>query len=857
MKISRLFYKTARRCIISYIILISSYFSLFGQINFENHTIDSSFNSFFIKAFDFDNDGDFDILSGMSQLAIYKNNGHGSFSKVTVAGNLSALWSIYPFDINRDGKNDLLVALSGTNEIGWYEQTSNWHFTYHVIDNNFYKAESVAACDFDGDGDIDIVGVSWGDGNSGGKLAWWENNGNNSFYKHMLDNSFIGGHKVEVADIDGDGDKDIIACSASNKGLVIWKNSGNGNFSRQIICNTGGLAISLFDFDQNGSLDIIFTEHANGKIILFLNDGQGNFSRRTLASNLEWPTFASPGDVNNDGFIDFAVVTRDGGNLFLFENERNWNFKKILIADNLIKPFMVNLSDLDGDGNDDVVTGTYSNRKLWWWKSVLSPIQDNVVIDSPNGGENWLWGTTHSIKWHTTGSISSVRIEYSSDGGNTWQTIVNDYSNSGTYAWAIPNDFSNNCMVRVIDASSSSIYDLSDNPFTISGLKITGHAFYDNSENPIPNVTLTMTGSLEKVRKSDLNGYFSFSPLLSNSNYVLSAKKARKEDVGRATIEAYDAALAARYSVGLQDLGFYGKLAADVNNDGQILMYDAANIARYSVGLPIPSNILIGDWVFTPADTELSMATSDISNVSFRGIIKGDVNANWAYSGSSLEKKAAFCINSFVDSYDIGDTVTVAIHFPGFSVLSVALNLTFDSNVYELLNITDEQKANAFEVFTNVVGNTIRLAGFSPKYIQTDSDFLKFQFKKKPSGSESLISITKLCLNGEPLGFTTLVAKKSLLAPKAFELSKNYPNPFNATTRCAVKLPQNGQLQVSVYNLLGAKILDLANQYFYSGKYSFNWNGHDWRGRIVPSGVYLIIAKYKNHVQKNKIIFVK
>ena len=96
-----------------------------------------------------------------------------------------------------------------------------------------------------------------------------------------------------------------------------------------------------------------------------------------------------------------------------------------------------------------------------------------VAVDSPNGGEVWTVGSARSITWTAQPSMTGVKIEYSTDGGSTWQLIVSSTPNDGSYDWVVPNPPSTDVLVRVSDAVDGDPFDTSDAPFTIpTSLKI-------------------------------------------------------------------------------------------------------------------------------------------------------------------------------------------------------------------------------------------------------------------------------------------------------------------------------------------------------------------------------------------------
>jgi len=90
-----------------------------------------------------------------------------------------------------------------------------------------------------------------------------------------------------------------------------------------------------------------------------------------------------------------------------------------------------------------------------------------ITVTSPNGGESWIAGTSHNVTWTTTGTVGNVKLEYSSNNGSSWNTIVSSTANDGTYTWSVPNAVSSQCKVRISEASDGSPSDMSDSLFTI------------------------------------------------------------------------------------------------------------------------------------------------------------------------------------------------------------------------------------------------------------------------------------------------------------------------------------------------------------------------------------------------------
>lgn len=91
-----------------------------------------------------------------------------------------------------------------------------------------------------------------------------------------------------------------------------------------------------------------------------------------------------------------------------------------------------------------------------------------VTLVQPNGGADWVAGTTQNISWLST-NVSSVKLEYTTDNGAGWISITDSIPASPSdYNWLIPNTPSSQCKVRISDVTDPGISDISNSVFTIS-----------------------------------------------------------------------------------------------------------------------------------------------------------------------------------------------------------------------------------------------------------------------------------------------------------------------------------------------------------------------------------------------------
>ncbi|MGE5401904.1 MAG: ammonia-forming cytochrome c nitrite reductase subunit c552 [Ignavibacteriales bacterium] len=85
----------------------------------------------------------------------------------------------------------------------------------------------------------------------------------------------------------------------------------------------------------------------------------------------------------------------------------------------------------------------------------------------------------------------------------------------------------------------------------------------------------------------------------------------------------------------------------------------------------------------------------------------------------------------------------------------------------------------------------------------------------------------------------TDVKVKNNEMPKSFELSQNFPNPFNPSTQIVFSVPSAARVKVNVYNIVGQLVATLTNGEFAPGNYTVTWNGRDMSGSMAASGIYL------------------
>jgi hypothetical protein len=197
---------------------------------------------------------------------------------------------------------------------------------------------------------------------------------------------FEGGEsEIELGDIDGDGDLDIVSIGdhgspqgGSEAGIMIWKNNGTGTtWSASKSGNFGYGGVALGDVNGDGKMDIGFGQHHNyptsGLGSKYMNIGLGNGTGSvwtpydtgladTAVTGMSWGMFGTDfGDINNDGKLDIASVSFgccDG--LWLFKNMGNgsWTSTAGKPTGNVLNSAYCEFGDFNNDGNTDIAVST-------------------------------------------------------------------------------------------------------------------------------------------------------------------------------------------------------------------------------------------------------------------------------------------------------------------------------------------------------------------------------------------------------------------------------------------------------------------------------------------------------------------
>ena len=309
-------------------------------------------------------------------LIITVNNAQVLFSDQIVIQETETVGacSVYSADLDGDGDMDVLSASKLDDKIAWYENIngSGMFVEQRVITTEADSACKVHAADIDGDGDMDVLSASLKDD----KIAWYENtDGTGTFgEQQVITDSAYGAISVYASDLDGDGDIDVLSASFNDDKIAWYENTdGTGTFGEQrIITDSANGAISVYASDLNGDgdIDVLSASGRDNKIAWYENtDGTGTFGEQQVITTVFGPMTIYASDL--DGDKDMDVLSTSEGNIAWYKNiEGSGEFgEQLVITTSVSGLISVYTSDLDGDGDMDVLSASLRDNKIAWYEN--------------------------------------------------------------------------------------------------------------------------------------------------------------------------------------------------------------------------------------------------------------------------------------------------------------------------------------------------------------------------------------------------------------------------------------------------------------------------------------------------------
>jgi hypothetical protein len=344
----------------------------YDQVTYSNVTNTSPYS---VAVVDVNGDNKPDIIvanSGTNNVGVLFNAGNGTFLNETTytPGGATSPRSIAVVDVNGDSKPDIIVANSGTNTIGVLFNAGNGTFLNQATytPDGATSPHGVAVADVNGDNQPDIVVANSGTNNVG----VFFNAGNGTFLNQTTYSTGSDPRGVALGDVNGDNKTDIVVANTGGNSISVLFNAGNGTFLNQTTYTPGTATsprlVTLGDVNGDNKLDIVAANSGTNNVGVFLNAGNGTFFNQTTYSTFTGssPYSAAIADVNSDSKPDIVATDSGAATVGVLLNTVNGTFlnQTTYSTGTGSSPYSVAVVDVNSDSKPDIIVANYGGNNF-------------------------------------------------------------------------------------------------------------------------------------------------------------------------------------------------------------------------------------------------------------------------------------------------------------------------------------------------------------------------------------------------------------------------------------------------------------------------------------------------------------
>jgi len=277
---------------------------------------------------------------------------------------------------------DAVAAASGADAVSWWENADGGgeSWTFHQVADAWDSPTSATAADMDGDGDADLLSTSSGSD----RVAWWENEDGSgtAWAMRTVAAAFEGASSAVPGDVDGDGDTDVLA-SASTIDNVSW-------------------------FENADGAGTVWTPH-------------------TISGSFDGAASAAAADIDGDGDVDAAGAAWAAGDVVWWENTdgsgTSWAVRYCSIS--FDGAASARIDDMDGDGDLDILASAALDDELDWWE-VSSFVSEGALTGTIlDAGTPADWGQLLWTGDEPAGTSMTIEVRAGTDPGlmGVWYAV--------------------------------------------------------------------------------------------------------------------------------------------------------------------------------------------------------------------------------------------------------------------------------------------------------------------------------------------------------------------------------------------------------------------------------------------------
>jgi len=319
-----------------------------------------------VAALDANGDGVIDLVtanSASNTVSLLSGLGNGTFQAAVHYPVGNGPNHVAVADFNRDGRPDLAVPNVEADPYYYYDSISILLNSGTCSMNcGAFGApgdlgvgttpESVAAGDFNRDGELDVAVANSGSDNVSVTLG----NGDGTFAVAVDYGAGDAPQSIKAADVNRDGKLDLVTANAGSDNVTILLGNGDGTFQGAISSAAGDSpqSVAVGDFNRDADLDLAVANELSDNASILLGNGDGTFQAAVDYAAGDAPKSVAIGDLDNNGISDLGVANAGSSNVSILRGKVDGTFNAATSYAAGTTPSAIFIGDLNRDGKADL-----------------------------------------------------------------------------------------------------------------------------------------------------------------------------------------------------------------------------------------------------------------------------------------------------------------------------------------------------------------------------------------------------------------------------------------------------------------------------------------------------------------------
>lgn len=251
---------------------------------------------------------DMAIINATSKvIEIFEGKGNGLFSSLTTLNTFDASTKIITADIRNNSRKDIIVNQPNFSKVRVFlSQATGGGFDLPIDYTVGTTPSAILILDINEDGKLDLIVTNSGTNNVSVLLGIGDGTFQNKIDFQVGDSPSA----ISYADFNLDHRIDLVVTNKNSGSISILLGNGNGSFQTQVNYQTGmsPVAMRAVDVNHDGCVDVVTTNNGDSTVAVLKGRCDGSFQSALFYSAGTNPEGLASGDFNGDNFLDFAVI---------------------------------------------------------------------------------------------------------------------------------------------------------------------------------------------------------------------------------------------------------------------------------------------------------------------------------------------------------------------------------------------------------------------------------------------------------------------------------------------------------------------------------------------------------------------